>query len=1573
MQKILSWSLVLVLLISNISPAFAETEVNFTLNYNLKGLSVTDTIVPNNSSVRFDLGISWSTPGAIIFLYQNNKNYYRINFAGSKAGLYRTLDGEETKITLKPQVKDINAYDAVFQGAHSRWTQLPVTIYFNNDGEKLSIAIDKFSDESVEFFLEETDAEVVEIFKDGGKVGQADRGKKNSKFVIESLSYTAGLQESFQDYYVNLSNGNDENDGSQLAPFKTIQKAASLAKAGSTVYIAPGIYRESSVTIPHTGNKYKAITFTALDPSNKPILDGAVTLDSSLWSYYQDDIYTTTIDWKPSLLYFDELRMFLSTDPNQASPDDLTLDVFLPVNFDENTVDGPKGDLIDSSFFTQADSDYYQGATLVFYNGFSNATGRMPITGYNPDEHRIFVSDANFSQPTKSRFTVENHPNFIDKDGEWAYRDNKDGTYTLFARPYANQGLDQIAISKHAEAFSLAGSGSITDHIIFDNLEIRHRSGNGMRIQPGHRAQTRFITISNSDIHDNSSHGIAGRAVSHINVLNSSIYKNTDGVSFSHGYNFLVKGNDIFKNRVNGIWGGSGHHGAPGGYRVENYIIQNNHVHDHSGRKAHPDGIQFEAVNKLWIDGNLFEQDGHQNQWSQQNGIIYYTNNIVKGGPVGLNSCKEAHIYNNVFDNSLIRFDSWAETDPYYQNQKIVIRNNIINNTSLTLPPETHWETAGYPGLLIDHNLVIHPNSTRLNTYKLYNVYDFNILDGNADALSNYVDENYLPWNSSSQLIDGGANFKLNDFDLSLDHAMKARFQGDAVDIGPYEQTSYIADEYPLAPDTKVQVPDTELPDNYFYDDFNLRFTGSHDLAEKKVTNGLSWDLVRGTVYVTASKNLNFPGRNAPEGKKKSLVVTKQGAAWTMYEMEFDISKRWGPKGVGFVLLYKGPNNYYWFNIRTGELFKRRAGVDQLIAQDGRVLVNHQENNYVHYLVQVEAKAGTNTINIQREGGEMVSFTDSETTIIAGGIGFKLDDETDQGLNVDNVVVKLVDSFGDGGTGEEEEEDPNQAPVAQDANFSFIGSMSFSLDASDADGDSLEYIVTQEPSHGTLTGTGSSFTYLANSGYVGADSFSYKVNDGKVDSNIAAVSLTIQEDQVEEPEDDEDDQDPPGEQDNELEDFNWTYIKPGLMSMETDSSGETWLKVNHRDQNLGETFAITGEDIFQYDISFDIRKSWTNDSGLILYYQDSENYYYFAVQGGGANLYPGTYPRGEGKLIRVKNGIETDVAYDSSVSIPHLRGELKNTFHYDISTTRSAGSLAFNIKLSKLSTGEVLGDLQFTDSDPILGGGKFGLQAEYQKWNTTYYNNLEITETSTAEEITAFITEKENEVKVIEEIEDDTYFEDFDLRDAGHDDITSHKTANDLAWTYINPALMEISIDSTGNEWLRVNDMTMDQGSTFAVSDAFAEEFELSFDIRKSWTNDSGVILNYQDENNYYFFGVQGSSSKLYPEVSPKGEGKLIRVKDGVATIVAQDGSVSLPHLRAELKNSFHYEISSKRTEAGLSFDIKLTKKSSGEIYGEVSFTDSEPLDGGGRFGLKAEYQKWNSTYYDNILLKRLL
>jgi hypothetical protein len=87
----------------------------------------------------------------------------------------------------------------------------------------------------------------------------------------------------------------------------------------------------------------------------------------------------------------------------------------------------------------------------------------------------------------------------------------------------------------------------------------------------------------------------------------------------------------------------------------------------------------------------------------------------------------------------------------------------------------------------------------------------------------------------------------------------------------------------------------------------------------------------------------------------------------------------------------------------------------------------------------------------------------------------------------------------------------NDAPVAnsQSVTTNQNTAKAITLNATDVDGDALTYAIVTSPTHGTLSGTLPNVTYTPAANYNGSDSFTFQANDGKVDSNIATVSITV--------------------------------------------------------------------------------------------------------------------------------------------------------------------------------------------------------------------------------------------------------------------------------------------------------------------------------------------------------------------------------------------------------------------------------------------------------------------------------
>ena len=92
-------------------------------------------------------------------------------------------------------------------------------------------------------------------------------------------------------YYVNASAGREGN-GSKEMPFKYINDAAKVAKAGDEVIVAPGIYREY-VDPKNAGREDARITYRSEVPLGA-VITGAEEVKS--WKKYKGDTYVCEID-----------------------------------------------------------------------------------------------------------------------------------------------------------------------------------------------------------------------------------------------------------------------------------------------------------------------------------------------------------------------------------------------------------------------------------------------------------------------------------------------------------------------------------------------------------------------------------------------------------------------------------------------------------------------------------------------------------------------------------------------------------------------------------------------------------------------------------------------------------------------------------------------------------------------------------------------------------------------------------------------------------------------------------------------------------------------------------------------------------------------------------------------------------------------------------------------------------------------------------------------------------------------------------------------------------------------------
>ena len=82
------------------------------------------------------------------------------------------------------------------------------------------------------------------------------------------------------------------------------------------------------------------------------------------------------------------------------------------------------------------------------------------------------------------------------------------------------------------------------------------------------------------------------------------------------------------------------------------------------------------------------------------------------------------------------------------------------------------------------------------------------------------------------------------------------------------------------------------------------------------------------------------------------------------------------------------------------------------------------------------------------------------------------------------------------------------APVASNQSVTVPFNTATAIALSATGSGTLTYSVMSNPAHGTLSGSAPNLTYTPTSGYSGADSFTFKANNG-TDSNVATVSINV--------------------------------------------------------------------------------------------------------------------------------------------------------------------------------------------------------------------------------------------------------------------------------------------------------------------------------------------------------------------------------------------------------------------------------------------------------------------------------
>src|SRR5687768_3576641 len=173
-------------------------------------------------------------------------------------------------------------------------------------------------------------------------------------------------------------------------------------------------------------------------------------------------------------------------------------------------------------------------------------------------------------------------------------------------------------------------------------------------------------------------------------------------------------------------------------------------------------------------------------------------------------------------------------------------------------------------------------------------------------------------------------------------------------------------------------------------------------------------------------------------------------------------------------------------------------------------ITNTQANDYTDPVGQVFAIAGAGGVGFHSLSGK-ASFVSSQQASSFGQLDIKITNDGNklEGRFYRNSNNAVLDSFSITKT-------PISSPFANNQNVIVTKNtqQQITLAATDPNNDPLTYSIVAQPQHGTLspsTPGGPARTYTPSTNYVGTDSFTFKANDGTSDSNIATVSITVQD------------------------------------------------------------------------------------------------------------------------------------------------------------------------------------------------------------------------------------------------------------------------------------------------------------------------------------------------------------------------------------------------------------------------------------------------------------------------------
>lgn len=529
----------------------------------------------------------------------------------------------------------------------------------------------------------------------------------------------------FSTYFV-ATDGSDANAGNLASPFRTIQKAANLARPGDVVQIRGGVYRET-VRPAHSGTASAPIIYTPYN-NESVIVSGADRITS--FQQHNGEIYKTTVPWTlgegNDQVFVDGQMMFEARWPNQTVGN---VSRVATSSFDSAqytlAANGVATGTITDDMLSQS-AGFWVGATIHTALGTSGTVVTGNVIESSPGRLKFQVMPNSKNQVPRDGDTYFLSGKFqgLDTAGEW-YRDNG-GTLYLDAPGTGSPGNQVVEVKRRQYTFDFSDRSYITlldigtfagtivtsersTRIVLDGLNaeyLSHYSRTDWKPNAGWLtgATDSGIILRGKDhvVRDSVISYSAGNGINTIgtnftisnNVIHDINYSGTDGAAVntlfagSPNSGHVITGNTVFNTGRSGIRITGLKYGTVTYNTIYNFGLQ---TCDNGGIYAfNSDGIGTVIAYNTIRDGlnvvpgfmlaGIYLDEGSKNYTVHHNLVYNVGHALTLNGP-----SSNQKVYNNTFLGAMKGINTLAnKTFP-----GTVLKNNIFQGTIPSMPGAT--------------------------------------------------------------------------------------------------------------------------------------------------------------------------------------------------------------------------------------------------------------------------------------------------------------------------------------------------------------------------------------------------------------------------------------------------------------------------------------------------------------------------------------------------------------------------------------------------------------------------------------------------------------------------------------------------------------------------------------------------------------------------------------------------------------------------------------------------------------------------------------------------------------------